>query len=88
MTIHKVTSQTLFLPDGKTAFIKYWSEDNTICVAAFDQNDQIISVATYMAAVDDADSFSSAFQQSLIEGLVRTIEYDFKNNPELHIRKR
>ena len=86
MTIHRVPVKTITLASGAKAIIKYWAHGPSIFVAAFDESDKQITIASYTAEVDIADDFQIDFQQNLIEGLVTTVEGDLINNPELHIR--
>ena len=86
MKFNRVPSKIITLANGTRAIIKYWPEGTSICVAAFDENDKQITVATYSAKVDIADDFHPTFEQSLIDGLVTIVEGDLINHPELHIR--
>ena len=86
MTIHRVTSKTITLPQGEVVDIKYWADTNKVYVAGFDKSGKQVTPATYQAEVDIADGFDAAFKQSLIDGLVATVESDLLNNPSMHYR--
>lgn len=86
MAIHRVTSKTITLPHGEKVDIKYWADTNKVYVAGFDKTGKKVTVATYMAEVNIADGFDAAFKQSLIDGLVATVESDLLNNPNLHYK--
>ena len=84
MPRHLVQHDSIKLKDGKTVNIKYWAEDAKICVAAFDDQDNQVSVVVYSAEADMADSFYPAFKESIIDSLAATVKNDLAANPELH----
>lgn len=87
MSHHSVLSKSIKLPNGATVNIKYWADNKTVYVAGFDDNEKQVTAAVYSASVQMAEDFQPTFQQSLIDGLVSTIESDLLNNPELHFRQ-
>jgi len=86
MTVHRVTSKTITLSRGKVVDIKYWTDTDSVYVAGFDERGKQVTRATYRAEVDIADGFDAAFKQSLIDGLVATVESDLLNNPNMHFK--
>lgn len=86
MTTHKIPRKTVTLANGKVVHIKYWADENNVYVAGFDDTGKKVTAVTYHAEVDIADDFDAAFKQSLIDGLVATVENDLLNNPSMHYR--
>lgn len=86
MAIHRVTSKTTTLPQGQEIDIQYWADTNKVYAAGFDKTGKKVTDGTYEAEIDIADCFNSAFKQSLIDGLVTTIESDLLTNPSMHFK--
>ena len=83
---HRVTHDTMSMPDGSIVQIEYWAQGTSIYLAGFREEGKQVSAAKYSAEVDIADDFSSTFRDSVIDSLTRTLRYDLANNPELHYR--
>jgi len=87
MPTHKVQFKEIMLNNGTKLQIKYWTDTKTVYVAAFDESDDKLSVATYQASIDIADDFySHAHNKTLIEGLAKIVESDLTHNPGMHLK--
>ena len=83
---NRVMHDVMKMTDGSLVQIEYWANGQEIHLAGFRREGKQVTSAVYSAKVDIADDFHTAFRDSVIESLTRTIRYDLEHNPELHYR--
>jgi hypothetical protein len=87
MTRHKVKRNEFRLENDAVVNLEYWTNSNTVHVAAFDTDGHRISLAEYQASVDTPDDLTPERQEALIDSLANALEYALIRKSELLVRE-
>lgn len=80
---NKISVKSFTHLDGKEIEIKYWAEEDNICLAGFNSSGQMVTSITRTAAAG-ADDWLATLGGEVIQQIADQIISDIRENPELN----